>query len=227
MAKTEYERYIRTDELFALMRPRNNLAAHDELLFQVTHQTSELWMQVALHDVDRAVRHLDEDRISEAAELFSRVSMIEDLLSRQLEVLETMPPKQYVAIRRTLGRGSGQESPGFNALLKLGRIIWPRVEALLSRRAVTIVEILDQPEHHGALHGLVRSLCELDGSFRTWRFMHFRLVERQIGAFVDSLRGIPAEQLSKGLREHLIPELWAAINDFTRTVNTVEQAGPI
>lgn len=220
MAKTEYERYIRTDELFELMRPRDNLAAHDELLFQVTHQTAELWMQVILHDVELAVRHMEGDQVLRAADLFARVAMVEDLLSRQLEILEKMPPKQYVRIRRTLGRGSGQESPGFNALLKMGQTIWPPLQALLSRQEVAIEDVLDQPEQHYPLHVLLRSLYELDGAFRTWRFLHFRLVERQIGAFVDSLKGIPAEQLSKGLREHLLPELWAAVNNFTRTVDS-------
>ena len=220
MAKTEYERYIRTDELFALMRPRDALAAPDELLFQVTHQTAELWMQVCLHDVDRAVRFLDENRVIEASDLFARVAMMEELLARQLEILEKMPPKQYVHIRRTLGRGSGQESPGFNAMLKMGEAIWPRLDALLTRRKVALTDILDAPEKHADLHILLRSLYELDGRFRTWRFMHFRLVERQIGAYVDSLKGIPAEQLSKGVREHLLPELWAAVNDFTRAVDS-------
>lgn len=220
MSKTEYERYIRTDELFALMRDRKNLAAHDELLFQVTHQTAELWMQTILHDVEGAVALVDADRLIEAAELFSRAALIENLLTTQIGILERMPPIQYVHIRRTLGRGSGQESPGFNALLKMGQIIWPHVEALLARRKVAIVEVLEKPEAHVDLNVLFRSLFELDGNFRTWRFLHFRMVERQIGAFVESLKGIPAEQLALGLREHQLPELWAAVNELTRRVAT-------
>ncbi len=92
MAKTEYERYIRTDELFALVRDKNALAAHDELLFQVTHQTAELWMLVALHDVEGGIKLLDQDQVGRATDLFSRVAMIEQHLTRQLEILEKMPP---------------------------------------------------------------------------------------------------------------------------------------
>src|SRR3990170_2956477 len=117
--KTEYERYIKTDELFALLR-KDNLAAHDEMLFQVTHQTSELWMQVALHDVGYGVELIDKGELAQAADMFARAAMIERHLAHQLELLEKMPPKQYVFIRRTLGRGSGQDSPGFRSLLKMG-----------------------------------------------------------------------------------------------------------
>ena len=222
MAKTDYEKYIRTDELFELMRPRDDLVTHDELLFQVTHQTAELWMQMILHDVHAAVRMLDEDRVAEAADLFARVGQIEAHLTRQLELLELMPPKAYELIRPTLGKGSGQESPGFNALLEMGDIIWPHVEKLLARREVTIVDVLDAPERHYPLHQLLRGLFELDEWFRTWRFAHFRLVERQIGAFVKSLKGAPAELLVHGMREHLMPELWEAVNAFTHRVNARE-----
>lgn len=225
MTKSEYERYIRTDELFQLLRDRKSLASHDELLFQVTHQTAELWMQVILHDAEGAAKLLDQDEIGRASELFQRAAMIEAHLARQLEILEKMPPMEYVRIRRTLGRGSGQDSPGFNQLLKMGEIVWPHVEALLSRREARIVDILEAPEVHHDLHVLLRSLFEVDEWFRTWRFSHFRLVERQIGAFVESLKGVPAEQLVHGMREHLMPELWAAVNELTRRVNTYA-AGP-
>jgi tryptophan 2,3-dioxygenase len=224
MAKTEYERYIRTDELFALMRDKTKLAAHDELLFQVTHQTAELWMQVALHDVEGAVKRLDQDLVGPATELFERAAMIEQHLARQLEILEKMAPMEYVRIRRTLGRGSGQDSPGFNEMLKMGDLVWPHVVALFERRKARLVDVLHAPDLHHELHALLRSLFELDEMFRTWRFAHFRLVERQIGAFVESLKGVPAEQLVHGMREHLMPDLWAAVNDLTRMVNTYDPA---
>jgi tryptophan 2,3-dioxygenase len=222
MAKTDYERYIRTDELFALMRDRRQLAAHDELLFQVTHQTAELWMKVILHDVEAAARLLDEEQLVRATELFGRAAMMERHLTAQLEILERMPPMEYVHIRRTLGRGSGQDSPGFNELLGFGDRVWPHVRALFARRGRTMVEVLEHPEAHVELHGLLRSLFEVDQWFRTFRFAHFRLVERQIGAFVQSLKGVPAEQLVHGLREHQFPELWAAVNELTAKVSTYD-----
>lgn len=226
MAKTDYERYIQTDELFACLRPRDGLAAHDELLFQVTHQTAELWMKVIMHDVQGAIDQLDADCPQLAADLLARAALIESHLSAQLAILEKMPPKQYVYIRRTLGKGSGQESPGFHELLEIGNLLWPHVASFFERRQVTLLDVLHQPDDHYELHQLVRALMELDGEFRTWRFYHFRLVERQIGAFVDSLKGVPAELLTAGMREYLMPELWAAVNEFTRQVQAEEAKSP-
>jgi tryptophan 2,3-dioxygenase len=85
---------------------------------------------------------------------------------------------------------------------------------------VKIVDVLHAPEDHVEMHALLRSLYELDQQFRTWRFVHFRMVERQIGAYVESLKGVPAEQLMHGMREHLMPELWAAVNELTKRVST-------
>jgi len=222
MTKTDYEKYIRTDELFELMRPVDDLVTHDELLFQVTHQTAELWMKVVMHDVRSAVALMQENQLVEAANRFERAASIEAHLTRQLEILERMPPKEYVAIRRTLGSGSGQESPGFNELLTMGEMIWPVLEQLLERHRLEIPEVLDAPYQHAEMHTLLRSLFELDQWFRSFRFAHFRLVERQIGAFVESLKGAPAELLAHGMREHLLPELWAAVNQFTRQVKSAE-----
>lgn len=216
MAKTEYERYIRTDELLACLKPIEELRAQGELLFQVTHQAAELWMKVILHDLRCAARAIDGDRLTRATGFLQRSALIERLLTQQLEILEHLPPAEYAQIREGLGKGSGQESPGFNEMLEMGDLLWPSVERWLTRRELSIVDILARPEDHATEHALIQALQDVDAQFRTWRFAHFRLVEREIGAFVDSLKGVPAELLAKGLREHQMPELWAAVNDYTR-----------
>jgi len=220
MTKTDYERYIKTDELFACMKPSEELRAQGELLFQTTHQAAELWMQVILHDLKTAASSLDQDQVMRATSLIQRSARIERLLVQQLEVLEHLPPAEYALIREGLGKGSGQESPGFNQLLEMGDILWPPVERYLARKRIGVVEILSAPDDWPAEHALVQALQDVDAQFRTWRFAHFRLVERQIGAFVDSLKGVPAELLAHGLREHQMPDLWAAVNDYTKTVKT-------
>ena len=218
MAKTDYERYIRTDDLFDCLKPLDQLNAQGELLFQVTHQAAELWMKVILHDLRTAARALDEDQLIHATSLLQRSAQIERLLTQQLEILEHLPPAEYAKIREGLGKGSGQESPGFNELLEMGELLWPSVERLLERRQITIVDILSEPSRWPAEHLLVHALQDIDAQFRTWRFAHFRLVEREIGAFVDSLKGVPAELLARGLREHQMPDLWAAVNEYTKKV---------
>ena len=218
MAKTDYERYIRTDELIACLKPLDELNAQGELLFQVTHQAAELWMKVILHDLRCAAVALDEDQVARATALVTRSAHIERLLTQQLEILERLPPAEYAKIREGLGKGSGQESPGFNEMLEMGELLWPAVERWLARNSLEIVGILTEPARYATEHALIQALQDVDAQFRTWRFAHFRLVERQIGAFVDSLKGVPAELLAKGLREHQMPDLWAAVNDYTRKV---------
>ena len=220
MAKTDYERYIQTDKLFECMKPLDELRAQGELLFQATHQAAELWMKVILHDLHSAAKAIDEDRIVRATGLIQRSANIERLLTQQLEILEHLPPSEYAAIREGLGKGSGQESPGFNEMLGMGELLWPSVERLVSRRSITLIEILMAPDKFAAEHALLQALQDVDAQFRTWRFAHFRLVERQIGAFVNSLKGVPAELLAQGLREHQMPELWAAVNEYTKRVKS-------
>ena len=198
MAKTDYERYIRTDELLACMKPIAELRAQGELLFQVTHQAAELWMKVILHDLRCAAAALDEDQLARSTALIQRSALIERLLTQQLEILEHLPPAEYATIREGLGKGSGQESPGFNEMLEMGDLLWPSVERWLSRNELEIVAILTDPIRFAAEHALLQALQDVDAQFRTWRFAHFRLVEREIGAFVDSLKGVPAELLAQG-----------------------------
>ncbi len=214
--KTDYERYIRTDELLALQKRTGDLAHPDELLFQVIHQTFELWFVVCLHDVDEVVGMIRAGRLHRAAHLLRRVALILGILTDQLAVLETMAPADYHVIRLALGRGSGQDSPGFNRMLGIGGPLWEAFQGALAQRATTLFDIQRVPEANYDLYQLVQGLMELDERFVRWRFCHFQLVRRVIGEEVKSLKGIPAAQLVHGMREYLFPELWSVINEVTR-----------
>ncbi len=213
---TDYERYIRTEELLALQKPEAQLATADELLFQVIHQTFELWFKVSLHDVDEAVRHAREGRIARATHLLHRITRVVTVLTDQLAVLETMTPADYHVVRLSLGRGSGQDSPGFNRMLRIGEPLWQLFQDALRRADVSLLELHRQPDDHYETYQLMQALMDLDERFVRWRFVHFQLVRRIIGEEVKSLKGIPAAQLVHGMREYLFPELWAVINEVTR-----------
>ena len=216
VGSTDYERYVRVPELLALQKRPEQLANPDELLFQTTHQAAELWLRQVDYEIDRAVAKIDGDAVHEAADLLVRCRMIIDLLREQIVILETMAPADYHAFRvESLGRGSGQESPGFNKLLDVGKRIWPRFEAFLGRRSLTIIEIQREPRRHYEVFRLVQAMMDYDESFLKWRFTHMRLAFRIIGDRVLSLKGVPAAQLDAGTREPLFPELWAAISDLT------------
>jgi tryptophan 2,3-dioxygenase len=216
MGDTDYERYIRTDELLALQKPKEKLVNPDELLFQVIHQTFELWFKVCLNDVGEICRYAAAGQHHRAAHHLRRISKILQVLTEQLGVLETMNPADYHVIRIALGRGSGQDSPGFNQMLRIGEPLWAAFQQAVKAVPVTPFELHQHPNQHYDLFLLMEGLMDMDERFVRWRFTHFQLVRRMIGEEVKSLKNIPAAQLIHGMREYLFPELWSVINDVTR-----------
>ena len=213
---SDYERYVRVPELLDLQKPVGSLSHPEERLFQTTHQAAELWLHHVDYEIDRAVGLVGEDQLAAAATLLERCRLIIDLLREQIVILETMAPVDYHVIRTSsLGRGSGQESPGFNKLLDAGKRLWPPMKDLLTRRGVTILELHRTPGRDSELFRLLQSYMDYDEAFLKWRFTHMRLAFRIIGNKVLSLKGVPAAQLEAGTREPLFPELWDAISELT------------
>jgi tryptophan 2,3-dioxygenase len=213
---SDYERYVRVPELLELQKPADQLSNPDERLFQITHQSAELWLHHIDYEVGRIVAFLRDGNAEPAAELLHRCRMILDLLREQIVILETMAPVDYHAFRvASLGRGSGQESPGFHLLLEVGKRIWPHFQELLARREITVLEIERAPREHSELFRLVQAMLDYDEAFLKWRFTHMRLAFRIIGDRVLSLKGVPAAQLEAGTREPLFPELWGVISALT------------
>jgi tryptophan 2,3-dioxygenase len=213
---SDYERYVRVEELLELQKPVDKLSNPDERQFQTTHQAAELWLHHVDYEIDRAVALISQDEPQLAADLLNRCRLIIDLLREQILILETMAPADYHVIRTTsLGRGSGQESPGFAKLLTAGKRLWTPFEQLLGRRSVSLIEIERTPREHYELFRLVQALMDYDESFLKWRFTHMRLAFRIIGSEVMSLKGVPAAQLELGTREPLFPRLWDTISRLT------------
>src|SRR6266550_3227922 len=213
---TDYERYVRVPELLELQKKVQDLAHPEERLFQTTHQAAELWLHQVDYEIDRAADMIRDDQPQIAADLLNRSRLIIDLLREQIIILETMAPADYHVIRlASLGRGSGQESPGFHKLLDVGRRLWPHLQALLGKRSVSLIELERNPRDHYDLFRLVQAMMDYDEAFMKWRFTHMRLAFRIIGSKVLSLKGVPSAQLESGTREPLFPELWDAISGLT------------
>lgn len=205
---TDYELYLRVPELLSLQKPPEALSCHDELQFQIVHQAAELWMKLIDHECSHLCALLDEGELMRATVTLRRVHQIERLLLEGLEVLYTMSPRDYMRIRAVLGRGSGQESPGFRRMLAMGGDIWPHVEALLQRRGVALRAIYEVPEAHPELFALMEALTDVDLRLQEWRNRHILLVYRTIGMGTPSLKGKHSELLERGLRTQFFPRLW-------------------
>ena len=213
---TDYERYVRVPELLELQKPVEKLSHPEERLFQTTHQAAELWLHQVDYEIDRVIALLREDKLNFAADLLDRCKRIITVLREQIVIVETMAPADYHVIRTTsLGRGSGQESPGFNKLLDVGQRLWPAFEEVMIRRDVTLIDVERNPREHQEMFRLVQAMMDYDEAFLNWRFTHMRLAFRIIGSKVMSLKGVPAAQLESGTREPLFPRLWETISDLT------------
>lgn len=211
-APTDYELYLRVPELLGLQKPPEQRACPDELLFQVVHQAAELWMKLIEQELQRVVALLSPPETADLAHaglLLQRVHRVQRVLLEGIEPLYTLSPSDYMRIRAVLGRGSGQESPGFRRLLALGGEIWPHVEALLAHRGVTLQQIYTAPAAHAALFALTEGLLDFDLRLQEWRNRHILLVYRTIGVGTPSLKGKHSELLERGLRTQFFPALWA------------------
>ena len=106
--RMSYGDYLQIDRILGAQHCLTE--AHDELLFIIQHQTSELWMRLALHEIDAARRCLDADRAPEAFKMLARVARIFEQLNSAWDVLRTMTPSDYSRFRDDLGQSSGFQS---------------------------------------------------------------------------------------------------------------------
>jgi tryptophan 2,3-dioxygenase len=103
-----YGDYLRMDAVLGAQHLLTG--AHDEMLFIIQHQTSELWMRLALHELDAARRLIAADRVREAFKMLSRIARIFEQLNNAWDVLRTMTPADYTTFRDGLGKSSGFQS---------------------------------------------------------------------------------------------------------------------
>ena len=209
MSRTDYDRYVRVSELLALQKTEQQLTCSDELQFQVVHQVAELWMKLIEFELQQFAAALQSDRVANAVAKLQRVACIQRLTIDQLDVLDTMSPKDYATLRTGLGRGSGQESPGFRALLRLpGELIWPTFRDFLQRSGHELEALYEDPQAYPLVFQLAEALVSYDQLLQTWRYRHLLLVYRMIGGSTLSLKGKPSELLANGIKQQFFPELW-------------------
>jgi len=103
-----YSGYLQLDGILQAQHPLST--AHDEMLFIVQHQTSELWMKLAIHELSATCRLIAADDLQPAFKTLSRVSRILEQLNSAWDVLRTMTPSEYTEFRSLLGQSSGFQS---------------------------------------------------------------------------------------------------------------------
>lgn len=108
--KMTYSHFLRLDKLLDCQEIHSDPPHHDEMLFIIQHQTSELWLKLVIHEMREALEYIKTDRLSPAFKIMSRIKHIQSQLLHQWDVLATLTPSEYGQFRYALGTGSGFQS---------------------------------------------------------------------------------------------------------------------
>ena len=108
--RLDYKTYLRLDRLLSAQQPLSSPPHHDELLFIIQHQTTELWFKLVIHELHGALAALRQDEAQPCYKILARISNIQNQLMSQWAVLATLTPSEYVQFRHVLGPASGIQS---------------------------------------------------------------------------------------------------------------------
>lgn len=212
---SDYERYLRTDELLALQKRPDEWVHRDELLFQTVHQSSELWLKLGVSEVAQATALIEAGDLAAALRLLGRACDCLKLVTSALDMLEHLSPWEYQEVRKVLGHGSGFDSPGFREISRLTPLLGGAFHAARQTAGLSLVEIYTLGRENEELYQLAERLIEWDERIVVWRARHFVVVERIIGGGVVGTQGTPVEVLGKLIHKRFFPELWEVRNELT------------
>lgn len=214
--QTDYARYMRTDALLSLQRPPEQMAHRDELLFQVVHQSTELWLKLACAEAAEAASLIGTGDLQAAERILGRSSLAVVLITEQLEMLALLTPWTFQTIRTILGHGSGFESPGWKGIQRVGRDLGGAFAELIAKEQADLVEIYrgspDTP-----LYRLSEALIAWDERIAIWRTRHYKIATRIIGHEVVGTKGTPVDTLARLIVAQFFPRLWQIRTQLTRT----------
>jgi tryptophan 2,3-dioxygenase len=136
-----YGSYLHLDELLGAQHPASDPPHHDELLFIIQHQTTELWLKLMIHELRSASQHFAADDPATALKRLARVKHIQETMTQQWSVLATLTPSEYSEFRGALGTSSGFQSYQYRVL-----------EFLLGNKNAALLQVFDkQPAARAAV----------------------------------------------------------------------------
>jgi tryptophan 2,3-dioxygenase len=149
-----YGEYLGLDKILSAQRPLSY--EHDEMLFIIIHQTSELWMKLCLHELTGALDHIRRDDLGPSFKMLTRVARIQAQLVQAWDVLATLTPAEYSAFRNQLGRASGFQSYQYRML-----------EFVIGNKTAQMIEVHKRdPEAYASLQRALHSPSLYDESLR-------------------------------------------------------------
>jgi len=149
--RLSYGGYLRLDRLLSAQQPLSDPPHHDELLFIVQHQVSELWLKLLIHELRAAVDHLRRDDLGPSQKIFARCKVVLRQLTAMWSVLETLTPAEYLEFREILGPSSGFQSLQYRV-----------VEFLLGNKNAGMLKVF---AHDPEASAMLREALEMPGLY--------------------------------------------------------------
>jgi tryptophan 2,3-dioxygenase len=151
-----YGGYLQLHRLLGAQQPLSNPPHHDEMLFIVQHQVSELWMKLLIHEFSAAIAHLREDRLEPCQKIFARCKQVLRQLTEMWSVLETLTPSEYMEFRDILGPSSGFQSLQYRT-----------IEFLLGNKNAAMLRVFaHDPEGQAGLQAVLEAPSLYDEALR-------------------------------------------------------------
>jgi tryptophan 2,3-dioxygenase len=149
-----YSEYLQLPELLACQPIRS--AEHDEMLFVIIHQTTELWMKLCLHELRAVIRHVHDDVLPPAFKMLARMGRVQAHMTEAWETLATMTPADYLRFRDSLGSASGLQSHQYRL-----------IEFLLGAKDAAMLELhRGEPAHFSELEAALSAPSLYDEALR-------------------------------------------------------------
>jgi tryptophan 2,3-dioxygenase len=213
---TDYERYLRTDELLSLQKTPEEQVHRDELLFQTVHQTSELWLKFAANEAEEAAALVEQDKLAPALRLLRRSILSLQYVTAQVDMLDQMNPWDYSTIRVALGHGAGFDSPGFRRLPGITQRLSKAFDTQLERAGLELTDLYRRSLEFEDLYQLAELLTDWDERIWIWRFRHYATVARALGEDTIGTQGTPVQVLGKLIAQRQVPKLWDARSELVK-----------
>ncbi|MGW4771742.1 tryptophan 2,3-dioxygenase [Nocardia sp. NPDC004278] len=212
-SRMSYSAYLDLDTLLSAQHPVSRPEHHDELLFIIQHQTTELWLKLVLHEIRAARTAFDADDIGVALKCIARVKHIQKTLTEQWSVLATLTPTEYAQFRHFLGNSSGFQSHQYRA-----------VEFILGNKNAAVLRVFESDAAaHDQLAALLREPTVYDAFWhhlaRTGLDVPRSMLERD----VTEAHTLDAELLALVQSIYQAPEqYWSVYETFEELVDLEE-----
>lgn len=207
-----YGDYLGLDQILTAQHPRS--PNHNEMLFIVQHQTSELWIKLMLHELHAVRTHIRNNDLPPAFKMLSRVARIMDQLVHAWDVLATMTPSEYTAIRPYLGASSGFQSHQYREL-----------EYLLGNKNATLITVHEsKPEVHATLQAALATPSIYDEAIMLMARQGFAIDAERLQQ--DWTQGVTANESVKAawLKVYQAPEQHWSLYELAEKLVDMETA---